>query len=52
MRADLDEVRAVEHDDQIGHADRAEAVRDEDRDAAVGVAAILVRGGGALSSRS
>ena len=32
MRAGLDNARAVEHDDEIGHADRAETVRDEDSD--------------------
>ena len=36
MRADLDDARPVEHDDDVRHADRAEAVRDQDRDAAVG----------------
>ncbi|MGH9197231.1 MAG: hypothetical protein ACRD1T_16020, partial [Acidimicrobiia bacterium] len=33
MGPDLDNVRAVEHDDEMGHADCAEAVGDEDRDA-------------------
>ncbi len=43
----LDDVRAVEHDDLVGHTDRREAVRDEDRDAAV-VARLARRGREAL----
>ena len=33
---DLDHARAVEHDDEVGHPHGAEAVRHQDRDAAVG----------------
>ena len=36
MGAHLDHAGAVEHDDEIGHPDGAEAMRHEDRDAAVG----------------
>jgi len=35
MRADLDEPRAVQDDDEVGHADGAEAVGDEDRDPSI-----------------
>ena len=35
MGAHLDDPRAVEHDDEIGHPHGAEAMRHEDRDAAV-----------------
>lgn len=35
MRADLDDTRAVEDDDEVGHADGRESVRDEDRDPAL-----------------
>jgi hypothetical protein len=50
MCADLDDARAVEDDDEIGHAHRAEAVRHEEGDAAVGGGPI--RGGGvALEQR-
>src|SRR5207249_11314576 len=44
VRADFDDAGAVEHHDQVGHAHRAEAVGNEEGDAAVGVGA--VRGGG------
>jgi hypothetical protein len=43
MRADLDEACAVEDHDEVGHPHRAEAVRHEERDAAVAGGA--VRGG-------
>ena len=35
MGADLDEAGAVEDDDEVGHAHGAEAVRHQDRDAAI-----------------
>ena len=50
-RADLDDARAVEHDDQVGHPHGREAVRDQHRDAAVGRRRSRARGGVALEQR-
>ena len=43
VRAHLHEPGAVEHDDQIGHADGGEAVGNEDGDAAAAAAGLLPR---------
>src|SRR5207302_6428968 len=52
VRADLHEPGPVEHDDEIGHADRRETVGDEDRNAAaVALAGAARRGGVALEQR-
>src|SRR5207244_2489214 len=52
VRADLHEPGPVEHDDEIGHADRRETVGDEDRNAAtVALAGASCRGGVALEQR-
>ena len=37
MRAKLDRVRAIHHDDQVGHAHGGEAVRYQDRGAVPGL---------------
>src|SRR5688500_18029223 len=46
--ADLGHAGAVEHDDEVGHAHRAEAVRHQDRDASHSPA---VAGGGGCARR-
>jgi hypothetical protein len=52
VRADLHEPGPIEHDDEIGHADRRETVRDENRDASgVALAGTPCRCGVALEQR-
>ena len=50
-RADLDDAGAVEHDDEVGHAHGGEAVRHQDRDAAVVGRRRARAGGVALEQR-
>src|SRR6185295_18126538 len=42
VRADFDELCAVEDDDQVGHPHRRETVRDKQRDTAIGRACWFV----------
>jgi hypothetical protein len=46
VRAGFDEVRAVEDEDKVGHADGAEAVGDKEGDPSVLGGDVAVRGGG------
>src|SRR5437879_13072025 len=47
VRADLHEPGPIEHDDEIGHANRRETVGDEDRDAtAIALASEIGRASG------